>query len=398
MSDTKEILFVLARMSGGGAERVASLLANEMVRQGHAVSVCLTSCTADEVKRCDLDDHIPLVLLQERMQGLKGKSRLSKLSASLSCRWHEMRGTSVPSQVAHRSFVCEYQRELSALRMLLCEHPHATVVAFLQPSIPLVMLAAEGLPNRVIFSERGNPHRLMKHRYGKQFIEAYYRRADGAVFQTEDARSAYPLYIQEKGTVIPNPLKSDLPWPYAGERNKTVTTFCRISAQKNLPLLLDAFGLLHKDHPDSRLRIIGDSFNAEGDAVLAEIKRRMQDEFADGCVELEPFCERVHDAILQDAMYVNSSDYEGISNAMLEAMAIGMPVVCTDCPIGGARATVRDGENGLLVPIGDVQALYTAMKRVFEDKELSRCISGNAAGIRDELSISNIAGRWLELL
>ena len=398
MSDTKEILFVLARMSGGGAERVASLLANEFSRRGCSVSMCLTSCDSTEVKRCDLDEHIPLVLLRERMSGLRGKSKPAKLASSLSCRFYEMRGKSVPAKAAHQSFVCEYRRELTALRMLLCEHPDATVVAFLQPSIPLVMLACEGLPNRVIFSERGDPGRLMKHRYGKSFIEAYYGRTDHAVFQTEDARSTYPESIRKKGTVIPNPLKSDLPEPYTRERNKTVTTFCRISAQKNLPLLLDAFALLHGDHPDSRLCIIGDSFNAEGDAIKAEIRRRMTEEFSDGSVELQPFRDRVHEGILQDAMYVNSSDYEGISNAMLEAMAIGMPVVCTDCPIGGARATIRDGENGLLVPVGDVQALYIAMKRVFEDRELSDSLSRNAGGIREELSLPNIAARWLALM
>ena len=77
---------------------------------------------------------------------------------------------------------------------------------------------------------------------------------------------------------------------------------------------------------------------------------------------------------------------------------IGMPVVCTDCPIGGAKATIRDGENGLLVPVGDVHALYTAMKRVFEDRELSDSLSREAVLIREELSLANIAKRWLALM
>lgn len=398
MSNAREVLFVLPVMSGGGAERVASLLANEFKRQGCCVTVCLTSCDDADVKRCDLDEEIPIVLLRERTEHIKGASRLNRLWSSVSCRLSEAMGQGVPANKAYRSFVCEYKREVNALRRLLEEHPCAVVIPFLQPSIPLTMLASEGLPNRVIFSERGNPQRLMKHRYGKPFIDAYYRRADAAVFQTEDARSAYPVHIQEKGTVIPNPLKSDLPLPYSGERNHTITTFCRISAQKNLPLLLDAFALLHKDHPDSRLCIIGDSFNAEGDAIKADILRRMAEEFADGSVELHSFRDRVHEGILQDAMYVNSSDYEGISNAMLEAMAIGMPVVCTDCPIGGARATIRDGENGMLVPVGDVQVLYHAMKRVWEDKILSDHLSRNAAKIREELSLANIARRWMDLM
>ena len=97
-------------------------------------------------------------------------------------------------------------------------------------------------------------------------------------------------------------------------------------------------------------------------------------------------------------MYVSSSDYEGISNSMLEAMAIGMPVVCTDCPIGGAKATIKDGENGLLVPIKDADALYMGMKKVIEDKALADKLSHNAAKLRDELSLDKITDRWIELL
>ena len=398
MKDVKDVLFVLPIMRGGGAERVASLLANEFERQGCQVTVCLTSCEARDVRRCDLAESIPIVLLRDRMNSLKGVGRIARLRASVPCRLYEAAGISVPARAAYRSFVCEYKRELLALQSILYEHPNAVVIPFLQPAIPLVMVSTAGTAHRVIFSERCDPHRLMKHRYGKRFVEAYYGRADGAVFQTEDARAAYPDHIQKKGTVIPNPLKADLPAPYTGERNKTVTTFCRVSAQKNLPLLLDAFALLHKDYPDSRLCIIGDAFNSEGEAILQEIRRRMTEEFEDGSIELQPFRDRVHEGLLRDAMYVNSSDYEGISNAMLEAMAIGMPVVCTDCPVGGAKATIRDGENGLLTPVGDVQALYAAMKRVWEDKALSDRLSRNAAKLRDELSLSNVARRWLELL
>jgi glycosyltransferase involved in cell wall biosynthesis len=146
------------------------------------------------------------------------------------------------------------------------------VITFLQPSIPMVVLAAQNLPNRIIISERGNPERLMKKRYGKRFIEKYFRSIDVAVFQTEDAKNKYPVNVQEKGVVIPNPLKEGLPQPYTGERNKTISTFCRISKQKNLPLLVHAFALLHKEHPEYSLRIIGDTLNEEGILVQKELE------------------------------------------------------------------------------------------------------------------------------
>ena len=106
----------------------------------------------------------------------------------------------------------------------------------------------------------------------------------------------------------------------------------------------------------------------------------------------------VHETIIKDSMYVNSYDYEGISNSMLTAMSFGMPVVCTDCPIGGAKATINNGENGLLVPIQNAEALANVMNRVIEDKELSDKLSRNASQIRNELSLDQITEKWMQLL
>ena len=83
---------------------------------------------------------------------------------------------------------------------------------------------------------------------------------------------------------------------------------------------------------------------------------------------------------------------------MLEAMAIGMPVVCTDCPIGGAKATITDGENGLLVPIQNAEALANAMNRVIEEEDLADKLSQNASKLRDEISLDSITDKWISLL
>ena len=114
-------------------------------------------------------------------------------------------------------------------------------------------------------------------------------------------------------------------------------------------------------------------------------------------VSLQPFSKTIHEEILRDAMYVNSSDYEGLSNAMIEAMAIGLPSVCTDCPAGGVRAIIQDGENGLLVPVGNAEALCDAMTRVADDPELAQRLSENGVKLRDELSAEKIAERWIAL-
>ena len=93
-------------------------------------------------------------------------------------------------------------------------------------------------------------------------------------------------------------------------------------------------------------------------------------------------------------MYVCSSDFEGLSNSMLEAMAIGLPCVCTDCEGGGARMMIQDGKNGLLTPIGDEEGLYQAMKKLADDPAFAARLGREAANVRQELSIYQIADRW----
>ena len=398
----KKVAFVLPVMSGGGAERVAALLANEFHKNGIDVRYFLAHAKRDEVICSDLSDDLPLILFTEQMKPktAAGKAKLTLLQiiSSLLCKPFEVIIKPVPAGFAKLSILSMYRREIKHLRGMLQAEPDLTVIAFLQPTIPIALLAARSLPNRVIISERGDPKRLMKKRYGRKFIEKYYTRADVAVFQTDDAKNTYPKCIAEKGVVISNPIKSDLPAPYHGERNKNITTFCRISKQKNLPMLIDAFAMLHKDHPEYRLRIIGDASNDEGTEVMDTLKKMIADYGIDVATIFEPFNANVHEAIIRDAMYVNSSDYEGISNAMLEAMAIGMPVVCTDCPIGGAKATITDGENGLLVPIQDAEALYRAMKHVIEEDELAEKLSENASKLRNKLSLETIAEKWMNLL
>lgn len=398
----KKVLFVMPVMKGGGAERVASLLANEFARRGIDTSFLLTSAGNGDIRRVDLDDAIPLRLLSDYPDetGVVEKHwlMLLRVLSSLLCRAVELFGGQAPASWAYLSFVSQNQGAIRKLRELLRAEPEWVVIAFLQPSIPITLLAARGLPNRIVISERGNPERLMKKRYGWKFVRRYYTRADAVVFQTPDAQNAYPPDIAARGAVIPNPLKPGLPEPYHGERDKLVTTYCRISRDKNLLMLLKAFELLHIERPHYRLRIIGDTGSEEDRLVQRELAEYIDEHRLGDAVTIEGYRTDVHQAILADGMYVNSSDTEGMSNAMLEAMAIGLPVICTDCPIGGARAVIRDHENGLLVPVGDVQALYRAMKEIIDDPELSLKMSTNAAKIRNEFSVEGIAEQWLGLL
>ena len=396
----KKVLMVMPVLKGGGAERVASILTNEFNKNGYTCEFLLTSCNKDEVISRDLNENIPVTILQDFFEESVADLfyKLLRPVTSLLCKPFEKTKKSVPVAFSYLSFVANHYKEIKALKKVLKENDDATVVAFLQPAIPMVLLAGRKTKNKIIVSERGDPKRLMKHRYGYYFIKKYYQRVDKIVFQTEDAKNTYPENIAAKGTVIFNPIKENLPERYTGERNKNITTFCRISYQKNLPVLVKAFSEVHKDFEDYRLCIIGNTQNADDEKALRETEDLIEKLNLNDFVDFEPFSLNVHEKIIEDAVYVNSSDYEGMSNAMLEAMAIGMPVVCTDCPIGGASAVIKDGENGLLVPVGDVESLAEAIKSVISDKELSAKLSENAVKIKDELSLINIARKWMELL
>lgn len=399
MNNQNKILMLIPNMVGGGAERVAARLMNEFHRIGYDVTFMLTSTERNGLVLRDLSDDIPLILVREQIPGrISLLCKIKRLFSSFVCRLFEMFDIAVPAFAAYLSFSSQYSQEIKYLRDYLMDNPDTAVISFSQPANPLIMLAADGLDNKIIFSERADPVRLMKKRFGRKFIEKYYVRADAAVFQTEDAKRTYPENIAKKGVVIFNPITPGLPQPYDGERNKIITTFCRISRQKNLPVLLDAFKDVHKRHSDYKLRIIGSPQNADDESLFKEIKDKITHDGLTDAVIMEPFSKNVHSLILKDFMYVNSSDYEGMSNAMLEAMAIGLPCVCTDCPIGGANAVIKDGENGLLVPVGDPDTLAEAVERVISQPELAFKLSQNARKIREDLKLENIAKQWMELV
>ena len=98
------------------------------------------------------------------------------------------------------------------------------------------------------------------------------------------------------------------------------------------------------------------------------------------------------------ACFVISSDYEGISNSMIEALAIGIPVVATDCPVGGARMYIKDGVSGRIVPCGDKKAFAEAMQAAITDRKKAVEWGENASHIRECLKAKDVAIMWREFI
>jgi glycosyltransferase involved in cell wall biosynthesis len=230
------------------------------------------------------------------------------------------------------------------------------------------------------------------------FLKNEFHKADGVVFQSPDVQKWYEENTPVKGKVIFNPVKPDLPEIYEGEKIKRIVNFCRISGQKNLIMLVDAFAEFREEFSEYELDIIGDPVGNEVEGYLDSVNERIRYHHLENSIHILPARSDIHDYIKDYAMFVSSSDYEGMSNSMLEAMAMGLPCVCTDCPAGGARAVIKDGENGLLTPVGDSHALYLAMKKIAENPELANKLSENSVKIREEQSVDKIIKKWMELI
>jgi glycosyltransferase involved in cell wall biosynthesis len=156
-------------------------------------------------------------------------------------------------------------------------------------------------------------------------------------------------------------------------------------------MLIRAFMEFKKSFPDYKLEIYGDGDEKEN------ILKMINELNAGETIKLFPATNKIHEIAVNKAMFVSTSDYEGLSNSMLEALAIGLPTICTDCPCGGARMVINDGKNGRLVKPGDIDQLTEIMKQIASNEELARAYSQKAVEVRDKYSMNNIFKLWEDL-
>lgn len=386
----KKIVFFIDSLGGGGAERVISVLSQELITKGYDVNILMlykrpVIYTMPEGVNLIYAEDLPVSTRWGRF-ARKVIARLMHLQVRF---WNPLLRKFGKHDYprANETRMYFYANYALPYREYLKKNPGCTAFGFLIRSNIAMLMAARGLDVKTVFCERNNPVRPDIPANIIRLRDRLTRRCASAVFQTREERDYY-TWLGCETAVIPNPLKEDLPEPFAGLRRKEIVNFCRLNKQKNIPLLISAFEKLLREHPDYTLRIYGRGDEKENLMALTREKG------LEASVIFEDFAPDVHLRIRDAAMYVCSSDFEGLSNSMLEAMAIGMPCVCTDCAGGGARMMIRHGENGLLTPVGDEAALYEAMKRLAEDPELAARLGREAAKVRRELSIEQIAGRW----
>lgn len=393
----KEIVFLISCMSGGGAERVISLLTQALVERGYKVTIIITHQRLSEANLSSISEDINVISLEDSIEkDYKYIKKIKMLAARFSGKFRRTVLKKGEESFLIRKYEIRNYEKIRFLRKYFADSFCSTVVAFLYNSIYLSLLSAKN--KKIIISERGDPRQSLSSKTNLAFFNKMFPKADCMVFQSPDAMKWYNENTEVTGKIIFNPVKSNLPERYEGVRQKKIVNFCRISSQKNLHLLINAFSLFNNDFPEYELYIYGDSIGNGVEGYLDSLNDTVSRLPCKDKIHILPAQKDIHNIIKDYSMFVSSSDFEGMSNSMLESMAIGLPTICTDCPAGGARAVIRDHENGILVPVNDEHGMYLAMKEVAQNDDLAEKLSVNGTLIKEELSVDKIIKEWMDII
>lgn len=346
-----KIVFVVPDMIGGGTERMVSLLSNEYVKRGIEVAVLVFAGNTVEYK---LDERVEVVIIGGPSKG--------------------------------NPFI--RLKRLKAMRDYYKKNPDCIIFAFSVMGDVFSEVATIGMRHRILASERSDPDEY-EHRWIRDFC---YRRADRVVLQTEDVLKSFDKKIQKKAVVIPNPIDPTLPPVYTGKRKKKICAAARLEPPKDHKTLINAFYAFQKDFPEYTLEIYGRG------TLENELKQMVQELGIADKVNFHGFCITAREEMRDSMMYVLPSKFEGISNALIESLSMGIPVIATDCPVGGTRMCIKDHENGLMIPVGDEKAMENAMREIASDLRFAEKISENGAKMRTRFSIETIGSEFLECI
>ena len=275
----------------------------------------------------------------------------------------------------------------NAISTIYKEHHVDAILIFGGSLLEEIIARSMGL--KVILSERCNPHwRKIPSRILKK-IQYWF--GSGFVFQTKEQAMCYSKYARKNCEIILNPI-IEMPTISAFNKRKEIVTVGRLSKEKNVEGIIKAFNKLHIAYPDYKLIIYGNGPQEQN------IRNLIKSLNLYDSIEIIQGKTNITDLIQGASLFVLNSTNEGMPNALVEAMSIGLPCISTDCPIYGPRALIEDGVNGFLVPVNDTESLYNKMLKVLEKPELASFIAANALKIRQTLDPAVISKKWINFI
>jgi len=360
-----KIAMVISSLSAGGAERVAVLLARGLTARGHRVAIATIFgadgdfyATPEGVERVALD--------------LGGETR------------------SLVEKVAVNA------KRVAAIRRALGRLAPDVVVSFMPETNVLVVLAAWGKSVPVVVTEHADPRVFRLKPTWEMLRRVTYRRAARVVSVSAGVDDHFARLPDAKRAVVGNPIPLDeiragegtpvaVDWPHV------VAAMGRLAPEKGFDVLIRAFARSAAELPDWGLVILGEGpERAVLESIVAELGLESR-VCLPGVVD-DPF------ATLRRAdLFVLSSRSESFGNALVEAMACGLPVVATRC-WARSPGLVRDGVDGLLVPPDDVDALAPPMAELMRDEARRKQMASEAAAAVERFDVPAVSRTWDELL
>ena len=354
----KKAVLYIDSMQRGGAQRVMSVLSGFLSDRGIYTILVNDIIPAEGKAEYSIDPRVHRVFLDKKRNPGKNKN---------------------------------VTRIISLRKLVKKENPDV-VLSFMGPPNHRMLLATMGMRCRKVVSVRNDPDKEYGIGLKKRIARFIFRFADGCVFQTEQASKYFPNSVQKVGRVILNPVDPSFFNTTWDGTEKTILSVGRLYPQKNHALLLNAFAQVHEAYPDYKLKICG-----KGSEEIS-LKRLAEEIEIDDFVSFMGEVGNVRDELKRSSCFVLSSDYEGLPNALMEAMAVGIPVISTDCPCGGPHMLIRNNENGILIPCGDTNKLANAIMDVIGSKEKQIELGRHGKEMADRFRTETVMSEWLEYL
>lgn len=359
----KKIAFHLNCLEQGGAERVVSNLSNRFVQNGYEVLVATEWQGEDEFW---IDERVRRVHVGLR-PGDEKKNRLTR-----------------------------FFLRIRYLKEFLKKEKPDILIPFARKALYRGLTAAFFIKIPVLISIRTDPVGHYDRPFDKVQIPFLFPRADGCVFQTEGAREFFAPRLQKNSRIILNPLNPKyIGVPEPEKRTKTVVQSGRLVDFKNQVMLIRAFHEVHKKHPDYDLKIYGRDTE---DGTKELLEKTIEELHAQDYVHLMGASDSLEKQLSDAALFAFSSDWEGLPNALMEAMALGLPIVATDCPCGGPRTIMTNEVDGLLIPIKNQKAMEDGINRLIEDLALAERLGREARKIAERANDEAIYGQWRDYI
>lgn len=288
-----------------------------------------------------------------------------------------------------KSRLTNFKRRFIKLRNIWKQERPDVILSFIGKNNMMAILTSRFLKIPVAVAVRGEPTMEYYNSWMRFVAKNLFQLADGVVLQTKQCFEFFPAAVQRKAVILKNPVNpSFFRERYQGEREKTIVAVGRIDANKNHEMLIRAFAEIADDYPDYQLIIYGEGELKEKLKELV-IRLGMQKR-----VSLPGAVSNVADVIHKASVFVLPSNTEGVPNTLIEAMILGLTVIATDCPCGGPADLIKDGVNGLLTPVGNVEKLKDNLQKVLNDLHLADKMGIRASETGDIYRPENVYKEW----